>query len=98
MKIGKKVKRPKESAVANIGRVETYVVLSGLIDIQVERQRIESALSDVEKMLRGLEGRLKNEEFLKKAPEEIVQKERQRAEELENRKKRLEENLKTLAE
>ena len=98
LQIGKNVKRPKESAVANIGRVETYVVLSDLIDIQVERQRIESALSDVEKMIRGLEGRLKNEEFLKKAPEAIVQKERQRAEELENRKKRLEENLKTLAE
>ena len=78
--------------------METYVVLSGLIDIQVERQRIESALSDVEKMIRGLEGRLRNEEFLKKAPKDIVEKERRRAEELENRKKRLEENLRTLSD
>jgi valyl-tRNA synthetase len=98
LQIGKNIVRPKESAVANIGRVETYVVLSGLIDIQVERQRIESALSDVEKMIRGLEGRLRNEEFLKKAPKDIVEKERRRAEELENRKKRLEENLRTLSD
>ncbi|MBI3315454.1 MAG: valine--tRNA ligase, partial [Candidatus Omnitrophica bacterium] len=98
LQIGKNISRPKESAVANIGRVETYVVLSGLIDIQVERQRIESALSDVEKMIRNLEVRLQNEEFLKKAPKDIVDKERKKAEELENRKKRLEENLRTLSD
>jgi valyl-tRNA synthetase len=98
LQLGKNIVRPKESAVANIGRVETYVVLSGLVDIQVERQRIESALTDVEKMIRGLEGRLANEEFIKKAPKDIVEKERKRAEELENRKLRLQENLKTLSE
>ena len=47
-------------------------------------------------MIRGLEGRLANEEFLKKAPKDIVDRERKRAEELENRRKRLEENLRTL--
>ena len=98
LQLGKNITRPKESAVANIGRVETYVVLTGLIDIQMERQRIESALSDVEKMMRGLEGRLKNADFLNKAPKDIVDKEKKKAEELENRKKRLEENLKTLSE
>jgi valyl-tRNA synthetase len=98
LQMGKSIKRPKESAVANIGRVETYVVLSGLVDVQVERQRIELALTDVEKMIRGLEGRLKNEEFLNKAPKDIVEKERKRAEELENRRKRLQENLRTLSE
>jgi valyl-tRNA synthetase len=96
LQIGKNVTRPRESAVANIGRVETYVVLSGLIDIQVERQRIETALADVDRTLRGLETRLQNNEFLKKAPQDIVDKEKRRAEELENRKKRLEENLRTL--
>ena len=31
LQLGRNVTRPKESAVANIGRVETYVVLSGLV-------------------------------------------------------------------
>lgn len=97
LQLGKHVTRPKESAVANIGRVETYVVLSGLIDIGVERQRIEAALADVDKMIRGIEGRLANQEFVKKAPKEIVDKERTKVDELLNRKKRLEENLRTLA-
>ncbi|HXV19144.1 MAG TPA: class I tRNA ligase family protein, partial [Candidatus Omnitrophota bacterium] len=98
LQIGKNITRPKESAVANIGRIETYVVLSGLIDIQVERQRIECALEDVEKMIRGVEGRLRNDEFVKKAPKDIVDRERLKAEELENRKKRLQDNLRTLSE
>lgn len=98
LQVGKNVTRPKESAVANVGRVETYVVLTGLVDIQVERQRIESALSDVDRHMKGLEGRLKNEDFLRKAPKEIVEKERQKAAELEGRRKRLEENLRSLGE
>jgi valyl-tRNA synthetase len=96
LKIGQNLVRPKESAVANIGRVETYVILSGLVDIAVERQRISNALSDVERMIKGLEGRLANKEFLNKAPKDIVEKEKQKATELEDRKKRLMENLKTL--
>ncbi|MBI4353196.1 MAG: valine--tRNA ligase [Candidatus Omnitrophica bacterium] len=98
LQIGKNIRRPKESAVANIGRVETYVVLSGLIDIQMERQRIETALEDVGKMLKALDGRLKNEEFLKKAPKEVVEREQRRAEELQNRRKLLEENIQSLME
>ena len=98
LKIGKNVIRPKESAVANIGRVETYVVLSGLVEIQVEQQRIQLALTEVEKMMQDLNGRLANEDFLKKAPKEIVEKERKKAEELENRRQRLEENLRTLTQ
>src|SRR5262249_17353507 len=83
LQIGKNVSRPKESAVANVGRVETYVVLSGLVDITMERQRIELALTDVEKMMKSLESRLANQDFISKAPKEIVDKERKKAEELE---------------
>ncbi len=98
LQIGKNITRPKESAVANIGRLETYVVLSGLIDIQVERQRIEFALADVEKMLKSTQVRLQNQDFVQRAPKDIVEKEQKKVEELENRKKRLEENLKVLSE
>ncbi len=98
LKIGKNMQRPKESAVANIGRVETYVVLTGLIDIQMERQRIELALGDVAKMIENLERRLENDDFVKKAPAEIVSRERAKVDELKDRKKRLEENLKVLSD
>jgi valyl-tRNA synthetase len=84
--------------VANVGRVETWVVLAGLIDLDVERKRIRAALEETERLMKGLQGRLSNQDFLKKAPPEVVAKERERAAEFENRKKRLEENLQTLGE
>jgi valyl-tRNA synthetase len=40
--------------------------------------------------------RLQNQEFVNKAPKDIVEKERKRLEDLQNRKKRLEENLSAL--
>ena len=98
LQIGKNMNRPKESAVANIGRVETYVVLTGLVDVGVERQRIENALAEVDRMIRTISGRLQNSEFVNKAPKDIVEKEQKKALELENRKKRLEENLRSLTE
>ncbi len=98
LQMGKNLSRPKESAVASIGRVETYVVLTGLVDVKVERQRIEIALTDVDKMIKNLQGRLENQEFLKKAPKDIVDKERLKAEELANRRQRLQDNLKALTD
>ncbi len=96
LQIGKNIARPKESAVANVGRVETYVVLSGLVDKNTETQRLELALGDVDKMIRSTEGMLQNQNFVARAPKDIVDKERTKLEDLQNRKKRLEENLKTL--
>ena len=61
-------------------------------------QRIELALSDVAKMIENLEGRLKNQDFVQKAPAEIVDRERAKSAELKDRKKRLEENLQALNE
>jgi len=98
LKMGKKLVRPKDSVVANIGRVETYVVLAGLVDVSVERQRIEAALADVKKMIRDLDGRLQNESFVKKAPKQVVEREQHKAAELVNRQKRLEDNVRSLPE
>ena len=49
-------------------------------------------------MIKNLQGRLENQEFLNKAPKDIVDKERQKAEELSNRRQRLQDNLKALTD
>ncbi len=96
LKYGQSIRRPKQSVIASVGRIETYVVLSGLIDVDMETNRIESALVEVDKLMKGLESKLRNEEFARKAPRDIVQKEKNRYKELIDRKKRLQENLKIL--
>jgi valyl-tRNA synthetase len=46
--------------------------------------------------MKGLETKLQNEDFTRKAPKDIVQKEKSRYKELVDRKKRLQENIKIL--
>jgi len=66
---------PKQSAMAVVGNAEVYVLLAGAIDIEAEKARLSKKIAEIENVLKGLTGRLKNKEFLKKAPKEIVEKE-----------------------
>lgn len=73
--IATKLKRPPQSATAVVDTAEVYVPLAGLIDIEAEKARLAKKIAEIENVLKGLSERLKNKEFLKKAPEEVVEKE-----------------------
>jgi valyl-tRNA synthetase len=96
LKYGHTLERPPQSVTATVGRFETYVVLAGLVDFELETHRIRTALDEVEKVMKGLESKLANAEFTSKAPREVVERERSRYRELEDRRRRLQENLKIL--
>jgi valyl-tRNA synthetase len=72
---------------------EVSVDLAGLIDIEKEKDRLtknlDKAISDLER----IEKRLADEEFMSKAPENIVAKERERKAEIEALREKLEKNL-----
>jgi len=54
-----------------------------------ERQRMENELEKIEGEIRGAESRLANEQFLAKAPESVVQGNRERLAELRERRERI---------
>ncbi len=58
------------------------IPLSGLIDIDKYRQKITQRISKIESEIKSKENMLANENFVKRAPEEIVEKERERLREL----------------
>ena len=60
------------------------------------RERLERDLTKVEKELKGVESKLARPDFVERAPAEIVDKERQRAGDLRDRKTVLEKHLATL--
>ena len=76
--VGADVVRPAGSASAVVSGIEVYVPLKGLIDIDVEKRRLMKEIGGLEKALAGLEKKLGNEGFLRKAPPEVVEAERQR--------------------
>jgi valyl-tRNA synthetase len=80
VKVGSKLKRPKFSASAVVHGTEIFIPLEGLIDFEVERKRLEKEIQRYESMLADVERKLNDENFISRAPKEIVEKERQKYE------------------
>ena len=72
----KDVEKPGASASAVFSNSEIYIPLKGLIDLDVERQRIGKEISRLEGSLKGLEKKLSNEKFVNNAPADVVEKEK----------------------
>jgi valyl-tRNA synthetase len=85
------IQKPKASASAVLRDVEIFIPLEGLIDLEVERQRIQKEINRLESSLAGIEKKLSNEKFVANAAPEIVEKERAK-------QKTLKENLIKLKE
>lgn len=86
--------RPEGQAVHQmVAGVEVALAVAGVVDPAQESARIRKELEQVGKELRGVEGKLSNEQFLSRAPAEIVEKQRRIREELAERQGKLEERL-----
>ena len=76
--------------------LDVYLPLAGVIDLGAEVERLQKELQQVETELRRTVGKLQNPKFVKKAPPEIVAKEKARFEERSARKNKLEERIQEL--
>jgi len=83
-------RRPKGAVSAVAEDSDIYLYFSGLLDIAGEQRKIKEKVSNLEKIIKSKSLRLRNREFIKKAPGEIVEKERASLAKLENELKRLE--------
>jgi len=70
------VARPEKSALQVAGDVEVLVPLAGLIDVAAEEIRLGKEIAKVEKDVELFEKKLGNEAFVAKAPPEVLQKDR----------------------
>ena len=77
-------------------KTRCFLPLSELVDLDKERERISKELEKNRKFLEGQEKKLSNQNFVSRAPENVVQAERDRAEQLRALIANLEESLKQL--
>jgi len=94
--IGPEVERPKGAVRMVFEQAEVFLPLEGLIELDKQREFLARQLQETLFELEGIRRRLEDEEFLKKAPEEVVEKEKVRSRELSAKAQRLEENIKLL--
>ncbi|MFN3821208.1 MAG: valine--tRNA ligase, partial [bacterium] len=74
--------RPRHSALVTVDGIELFIPLEGILDIDSEKHRIDREIERLEGILRGIESKLNHPEFLKKAPNEVVEGERKKAEDI----------------
>ncbi len=60
------------------GGVEVFIDLAGVIDLEKEKERLQKELEDLNKYITGIENKLNNTEFVQNAPATVVEKEKQK--------------------
>ena len=75
---------------------ELFVDVADMIDVAAETARLQAELASVNKDLIQVMGKLSNDQFLKRAPADVVQKEEGKRDEFAQKKERLEANLASL--
>jgi valyl-tRNA synthetase len=76
---------PAQALTLVEGGVEVYLPLEGVIDLDAERQRIAEEMEELTQRIGELEIRLRNESFVTRAPEHVVERERQKRDESRER-------------
>jgi len=90
--------RPKGAATAVIGGTEVYLPLGDLIKPAEERVRLTKEARKVEEELSRIQKKLANSEFLGKAKEEVIEKERAKSAEYQEKLRTLNRSLERLGE
>jgi valyl-tRNA synthetase len=90
--------RPKGAATAVVGTLEVYLPLDDLINLDDERARLSKEVGKIQDELARVQKKLANADFLAKAKEEIVHKEKEKASEFEEKIRTLRSSLEKIQE
>jgi valyl-tRNA synthetase len=75
--------KPAKAMTAVVSGVEIFLPLAGMVDLDLEKQRLEKELAALAEEKQRLAGKLANEQFVQKAPPAVVEKERAKLTEVE---------------
>ncbi len=89
--------KPKLASSAIVNGTEIYVPLEGLIDVEVERARLQKEIARLAASVENIQKKLANPNFVDRAPREVVQKEQEKLSNFEASLEKLRRNLEQLA-
>lgn len=78
---------PTPSAVGDLGAI--YMPLAGVVDIEEEKKRLNKQIDELQKFIKSVSGKLNNDSFVSRAPKEVVDKEREKKVEYEEKLARI---------
>jgi valyl-tRNA synthetase len=88
------IDKPKHAAGTVVSNMEVFVVLKDILDFESEANRLQKELAKLEKEFGLTSRKLSNDDFLQRAPHEVIDKEREKnarlGEKIEKLNRRLE--------
>lgn len=94
LKYGKNMDKPEQSGFRVARNSEVYMILTGLLNAEVEIKKIQEQIEKVQKDLDKINAKLSDERFTSKAPAHILERERRIQKEYQDKMDKLTENLK----
>jgi len=96
LKSGYNLKKPESVATGRVRGADVYLLVEGMVNLDKEVERLNKKLFRLQKEEERLRERFNDSNFLSRAPEEVVEKERRRFTDLIKEKERLETLLEDL--
>ncbi|MFH1074120.1 MAG: valine--tRNA ligase [Candidatus Firestonebacteria bacterium] len=93
IEVGPSVLKPELSVTAVLPKLEIFVILEGLIDLEREKERLALEIEKITLEIEKAKIKLSNESFLQRAPVEIIALEKKKQRDYIEKKQKLEENL-----
>ncbi|GGE42625.1 valine--tRNA ligase [Pullulanibacillus camelliae] len=87
------ISAPEQSLTAIVTGAELYFPLSGLVDIEEERQRLQAELKKWTSEVERVQKKLSNQGFVAKAPEKVVEAERAKEKDYLEKQRKVQERL-----
>ena len=93
---GQEINKPKQCSTAVVNDVEIFLPLADLIDIDKEINRLKSNIEDMEGRMNSVKKKLDNKNFINRAPQDIVEHEKEKFSNYKNDYDKLVANLESL--
>jgi len=87
------IKKPTLAASTVISGAEIFVPLAGLIDIEVEKKRLKKELENIKTQLEKTSKKLANADFLANAPPDVIEREKGKKQDYQERIEKINKNL-----
>jgi valyl-tRNA synthetase len=98
LSVGNAVKRPKSAATAVVNDATIFISLEGIVDFAKEIERLEKEINKLTNESATVSKKLNNEDFLRKAPVEVVEKVKEKHGLLVEKQQKLLSNLNKIKE
>jgi valyl-tRNA synthetase len=90
------VERPDKSATVVVGKKELFIPLGDLIDVETEKKRLTEKIESLNGRLSSVAAKLNNQDFVSRAPKEVVNRERKKLGDMKENLAKLKQNYTNL--